>query len=447
MSDSQPAILGLEDLKGAVAQVLEEANRQGASSAEAAVSADQGLSVTARLGDVETLEYHKDQGVGVTVYFGKRKGTASTSDLRPAALREAVGAACRIARYTAEDSCAGLADPELMAGDYPDLDLDHPWEVTAEQAIEIAKACEDAARSQDERIVNSEGASVNTFRGTAVYGNSHGFLGGYTGTRHSLSCSVIGEQDGAMQRDYWYSVSRDNEHLESPETVGREAARRTVHRLGARRLTTRQVPVVFACDVARSVLGHFVGAVRGGALYRKASFLLDHLDQPVFPDFVRIHEQPHLKGALGSAPFDSEGVATRSRDLVGNGVLKSYVLDTYSGCKLGMQSTGNAGGTRNLTIDPGEHDLDGLLKYMDTGLFVTELIGHGINMVTGDYSRGAAGFWVEGGEVQFPVEEITIAGNLKDMFMNLAAVGNDVDTRGNILTGSLLIEGMTLAGE
>ena len=447
MTQTRGALRSRSELEAIVARVLAEARDQGASAAEAAVSVDSGLSVTVRLCEVETLEYHKDQGVGVTVYFGQRKGSASTSDLSEASLCEAVTAASRIARHTAEDPYAGLADASLMAQDYPELDLDHPWEVSAEEAIEIARACEDAARGQDDRITNSEGGTVNTFRGTSIYGNTHGFVGGYSATRHSLSCSVIGEQGGAMQRDYWYSVARDHAHLESPEDVGREAALRTVHRLGSKRLSTRQCPVVFAADVARSLLGHFVGAVRGGALYRKASFLLDHLDKPVFPDFVRIHEQPHLRGALGSAPFDNEGVATRDRDLVVDGVLKSYVLDSYSARRLGMQSTGNAGGTRNLTIDPGELDFPGLLREMGTGLLVTELIGHGVNNVTGDYSRGAAGFWVENGEIAYPVEEITIAGNLKDMFMGIRQVGTDVDRRGNIRTGSILIERMTVAGE
>ena len=447
MTETRGALRSITELESLVSQVLDEARKQGATSAEAAVSVDSGLSVTVRLGEVETVEYHKDQGVGITVYVGQRKGSASTSDLSPNSLREAAAAALRIARHTAEDPCAGLADAALMAGDYPDLDLDHPWSLTAEQAIDIARECEDAARAQDSRIVNSEGGSVSSVRGTAIYGNTHGFVGGYSSTRHSLSCSVIGQQGEGMQRDYWYSVARRHEDLESAEAVGREAARRTLHRLGARRLGTRQCPVVLTADIARSLLGHFVGAIRGGALYRKASFLLDHLGQPVFPGFVHIHEQPLLPGALGSAPFDGEGVATQNRDLVVDGVLQSYVLDSYSARKLGMQTTGNAGGTRNLTLDSGSLDLAGLLKTMGTGLLVTELIGHGVNTVTGDYSRGAAGFWIENGEVAFPVEEITVAGNLKQMFMDIREVGTDVDRRGNIRTGSILIEKMMIAGE
>jgi PmbA protein len=437
----------LDDLKGLAVQVLDEARRQGATSAEADVSIDSGLTATARLGDVETLEHHKDQGLAVTVYFDSRKGSSSTSDLRADALKETIRAACRIARYTAEDECAGLADAELMARDYPDLDLDYPWALTAEQAVDIAIACETAARGLDKRITNSEGATVTRLRGTSVYGNSHGFIGGYRATRHSLSCAVIGQQDGHMQRDYWYSVARDSTALDGPQTVGHIAAERTLRRLGARRLSTRQAPVIYEAGVARSLLQHFVSAISGGALYRKASFLLDHIGRPVFPSFVHIHEQPHLKGAIGSAPFDDEGVATRARDLVTEGVLQGYVLSSYSARRLGLKSTGNAGGVHNLIIDPGDQDLSGLMKLMGTGLLVTELIGHGINPVTGDYSRGVAGFWVEGGEIQYPVEEITIAGNLKDMFLRLLAIGNDVDKRGNIRSGSLLIERLMVAGE
>jgi len=444
--DSQPLPLDVADLERITQQALDDARQEGATSAEAVTSADTGLSTSVRLGEVETLEYHKDQGLGVTVYFGQRKGSASSSDLSPASIHEAVQAACRIARYTAEDEAAGLAAPELMAYGYPDLGLDHPWPISTEEAIERARACEAAARD-DARITNSEGASLSAFRGGVAYGNSYGFLGGYVGTRHSLSCAVVGEQDGAMQRDYWYSVARDAHDLESAEAVGRRAAERTTRRLGARRLATRQVPVLYAADVARSLLGHLVGAIRGSALYRRASFLVDARGESIFPEFVRIEEQPHLRGALGSAPFDNEGVATRERELVSDGVLQGYVLDSYSARKLGMQTTANAGGVHNLQIAPGDHDLDGLLTQMGEGLLVTELIGQGVNVVTGDYSRGAAGFWVENGQIQYPVEEITVAGNLEDMFKGLVAVGRDLDVRGNIRTGSWLIERMTVAGE
>ena len=445
--DTSPILPDQQVLAELVGQILDEARGQGASAAEAGVSMEAGLSATVRLGEVETLEYHRDRGLGVTVYFGQRKGSASTSDLDPKAVRETVRAACDIARYTSEDSCSGLADAALLATDIPDLDLYHPWSLDAERAIELARECEDTARSFDSRIDNSEGASVSSHQGLRMYGNSLGFVGGYPSTRHSLSCAVLGRLEDQMQRDYWYTVSRVPDDLEPAAEVGRKAAERTVRRLGGRRLSTRQVPVVFAAELASSLFGHLVGAVRGASLYRRSSFLLDHLGKPVFRPFVRVDEQPHRKRALGSAPFDNEGVATRDRDLIRDGVLQGYVLDSYSARKLGMQTTGNAGGVHNLTVEPGSHDLAGLLRQMDTGLLVTELMGQGINMVTGDYSRGAAGFWVEGGEIQYPVEEITVAGNLKDMFQQLAEVGNDVDRRGNIHTGSVLIESMTVAGE
>lgn len=435
------------ELEALVRIVLDEAKACGASAAEAGVSLEAGLSVTVRLGEVETLEYHRDRGAGVTVYFGRRKGSASTSDFAPQALRESVRAACDIARYTSEDDCAGLADAALMAQDIPDLDLCHPWAIDAAGGIEVAQRCEAAAREADARISNSEGATLSSHQGLRVYGNSHGFIAGYPSTRHSLSCSVIAGRDEQMQRDYWYSVARRHEDLESAEHIGRMAAERTLRRLDGRKLGTRQVPVIFAAEIATGLFRSFVSAVRGSSLYRKSSFLLDHLGKPVFPEFVHIHEQPHLRGALGSAPFDSEGVATSARDLITGGVLQGYVLDSYSARKLGMQTTGNAGGVHNLTIDPGALDADGLLREMGTGLLVTELMGQGVNLVTGDYSRGAAGFWVENGAIQYPVEEITIAGNLKDMFRNIVAIGTDVERRGNYRTGSVLVERMTVAGE
>ena len=435
------------ELESLVQQILDEAKRLGASASEAGVSLEAGLSITVRLGEVETLEYHRDRGVGVTVYFGQRKASASTSDFTPKAVRETVRAACDIARYTSEDDCAGLADTALMARDIPDLDLCHPWDVDATRAIEIAQRCEAAARTADERISNSEGATLSSHQGLRVYGNSHGFSGGYPSTRHSLSCSVIAGQDEQMQRDYWYTVARRHEEMEAAEQVGRIAAERTLRRLNGRKLGTRQVPVLFAAELATGLFRSFTGAIRGGSLYRKSSFLLDHLGKQVFPDFVHIHEQPHLRGALGSAPFDSEGVATRARDLVADGVLQGYVLDSYSARKLGMQTTGNAGGVHNLSVDSGALGFEALLREMNTGLLVTELMGQGVNMVTGDYSRGAAGFWVENGVIQYPVEEITIAGNLKDMFMAIVAIGNDIERRGNIRCGSVLIERMTVAGE
>ncbi|HWP01463.1 MAG TPA: metalloprotease PmbA [Methylococcus sp.] len=436
----------LAELKELTALCLAEAKRQGASAAEVGCSVEKGLSLTVRMGEVETVEHHRSQGLGVTVYFGQRKGSASTNDLSRQALVETVSAACHIARHAAEDPCAGLPDPDTLAREFPELDLYHPWELTAEQGIDLALACENEGRAQSGEITNSEGASLDTFEGLRVLGNSLGFLHGYATSRHSLACCLIGERDGSMQRDDWWTVARVPGELESPEQVGRKAAERTLRRLGARHLRTRCCPVLFAADVAASLLGHFVAAVRGGNLYRKSSFLLDRLGQSVFPAFLHIHEEPHLPRALGSAPYDAEGVATRPHDLVRNGVLESYVLSTYSARKLGMRTTGNAGGVHNLIVDPGDLDFAGLLRSMDTGLVVTELLGQGVNLVTGDYSRGAAGFWVEQGEIQYPVEEVTIAGNLASMYKGILAVGNDVDLRGNIRTGSILIESMTVAG-
>jgi PmbA protein len=433
-------------LAAVVEDALTAARRQGATAAEAGVSTSQGLSLSVRLGEVETVEHNRDKTLSISVYFGHKQGSASTSDLTPAAVNETVRAACTIARYTAEDEYAGLADAGRMASDIPDLDLYHPWSVDMDQAIELARRCEGVAREADPRITNSEGATVSSHEGVEVYGNSHGFLGAVASSRHSLSCSVIGQDASGMQRDYWYTVARDAAELEAPEAVGRRAAERTLRRLGGRKLSTRRAPVLYEASVARSLLGHFVGAVRGSALYRKASFLVDALGTPVFNEAVNLYERPHLKRALGSAPFDSEGVATADRDLVRGGVLEGYVLDAYSARKLGMQTTGNAGGVHNLCIDHGPNDLDGLLRQMGEGLLLTELIGFGVNNLTGDYSRGAAGFWVQNGEIQYPVEEITVAGNLKDMFRNIAAVGSDVDLRGNIRTGSILIPDMAIAG-
>jgi PmbA protein len=443
MNDMQERQTRLEQL---VDDLLSEAKRQGASAAEAGVSSDSGLSLTVRMGAPETIEHTRDNGLGVTVYFGHRKGSASTSDLSPQAVRETVKAACNFARYTSEDPCAGLADAELMATDLPDLDLYHPWDLAVDDAIDLATRCETAARDEDPRIVNSEGASLNTHSGLHVYGNTHGFIGGYPSSRHSLSCAVVGKEGESMQRDYWYSLSRLNGELDAPELVGRVAAERTLSRLGARPVPTQQAPVVIQADVAVGLLRTFIGAIRGSALYRKASFLLDHLGQPVFPEFVQIHEEPRLLRGLASAAYDNEGVATVERSYISDGVLQSYVLDSYAARKLGLQTTGNSGGVRNLRINSGSLDRAGLLRQMDRGLLVTELMGQGINMVTGDYSRGAAGYWVENGEIQYPVEEVTIAGNLKQMLMGLQAVGNDVERRSSVQTGSWLIDRMTIAG-
>ncbi len=437
----------IECNKDIVEDMLAEARRLGASAAEAGVSIETGLSVNVRLGEVETIEHNRDRGLGITVYFGQRKGSASTSDFSPQAIRESVRAACDIARYTEADEYAGLADKDQMATDIPDLDLYHHWDLSAEQAIEISGECEEAARSFDTRISNSEGAGVSSHDGFRVYGNSLGFMGMYPSSRHSLSVAVIGEHDNNMQRDSWYTVSRQPEKLQAAAEVGKEAAMRTVARLDARKISTCQVPVLFEAEVARGLLGHFVRAINGSAQYRKSSFLLDHLGKAVFPSRIRIDERPHLKAALGSTPFDSEGVTTRDRDLLAGGELQSYVLDSYSARRLGMQSTGNAGGTHNVFISHDDLNQTQLLKKMDRGILVTEVMGQGVNIVTGDYSRGATGFWVENGEIQYPIEEFTLASRLQDMYMNLVAVGNDLDMRGNLCTGSWLIEQMTVAGE
>lgn len=436
----------LDRLQASVEAILTEAARQGATAAEAGVSTRAGIEVSVRLGEVETIEHTRDNGLGVTVYFGHRKGSASTSDLSDAALRDAVAAACEIARHTEEDPCAALADANLMANAVPDLDLYHPWSLTADEAIELAVACEEAARSHDSRITNSEGASLSSHRGVQVYGNSHGFIGGYPSTRHGLSCAVIATAGEGMQRDYWWSSARAPEDLEGAAAVGRRAAERTLARLGARPIETREAPVLFQAEVAAGLLRHLIGAIQGVSLYRRASFLLDRLGEAIFPPFVQVYERPQLLRGLASAPFDGEGVATADKDLVKAGILNSYVLDSYSARKLGMATTGNAGGVRNLAVEMGELDRSGLLREMGTGLLVTELMGQGINLVTGDYSRGAAGLWIEGGEVQYPVEEITIAGNLKEMFAGLVAIGNDCDFPGSTRTGSWLIDHLTIAG-
>jgi PmbA protein len=402
--------------------------------------------VTVRLREVETLEYHRDQGLGLTVYFGQRKGSASTSDISIAAVEEAVRRACGLARYGEEDDCAGLADPARLAKDIPDLDLHHPWSLEPHQAIELATECEAAALDHDERIHNSEGATVSTSSGCRVYGNTNDFLAGYRDSSHSLSCAVLAEADGGMERDFEYTVSRNADDLLGPVVVGREAAVKAVKRLGATKLDTRKAPVLFPARLARGFFGHMLGAISGGSLYRKSTFLLDSLDTQVLADFVTIDEQPHLPAGLASSPFDGEGVATVDRRLVDAGVIKGYILGSYYARKLGMESTGNAGGIHNLSVSDTGHGFTDLLAQMDRGLLVTELIGHGVNPVTGDYSRGAVGFWVENGEIRFPVAEITMAGNLKDMYRNIVAIGNDVDLRGGIRTGSVLVEEMTIAG-
>lgn len=427
--------------------VLKHANSKGATACEVDVSEGFGQSVTVRCDEVETIEFNRDKGIGITVYSGQRKGYASTSDFSAQALRETVEAALNIARFTAEDDCAGLADAALMAKDCPDLDLYHPWALSVEEAIETARRCEQAAFDASPLVSNSEGASISTQQAHFVSANSLGFMGGYPTSRHYISCSVIAGEQDAMQRDDWYTTHRDAARLDNPQQVGRIAAERAAARLGGRKVKTGEFPVIFEAPLAGGLLGSLVHAASGGALYRKSSFLIDHLGKRVMPEFVQIAERPHIPCGLGSAAFDSDGVATRDRDIVTDGILQGYFLSTYTARKLGMQTTANAGGSHNLIIQPGQYDLDGLLAQMGRGLLVTELLGHGINYVTGDYSRGAAGYWVENGKIVHPVEEITIAGNLKTMLAGIVAVGNDVQIRGTKQTGSILVDRMTVAGE
>ena len=441
---SQPDQKALEQV---VERALALAKRGGATAAEAGVGVSTGLSVTVRLGEVETLEYQRDRSLGVTVYAGQRKGSASTANLEPAAVEETVRKALSIASFTADDEYAGLPAAELMAGHLPDLDLSHPWDLEAPAAVELARRCEAAGLAHDPRIRNSEGASVGTHRKLSVFGNSHGFVGGYPSTSHSVSCVVLGQDRDGMQRDYWYTAARDWRELEDVESVGRKAAVKAVGRLGAGKMTTRKAPVLFAPELARGLIGHFTGAIGGGAQYRRSSFLLDAKGQQVFPEAISLIERPHLRSALGSAPFDGEGVATRDRELVVNGVLDGYLLDSYSARKLGLVTTGNAGGVHNLVVQGHMLDPKTLLRKLGTGLLVTEMMGQGVNPVTGDYSRGAAGFWVENGEAVRPVHEITVAGNLRNMYLGVVALGDDVDTRGAIHCGSILIDEMTIAGD
>lgn len=437
----------LPGLREKVERIIEEARRQGASASEVSVSMEQGLSTTVRQGEVETVEFNRDQGFGITLYVGQSKGSASTTGSGDEAIRETVAAALAIARHASQDEFAGLADATLMARELPDLDLYHPWSITPEQAIEQALSCESAAFDFDARIRNADGTSLNTHQGCRAYGNSNGFIGGYCSTRHSLSCVMIAESEGQMQRDYFYDVNRIGEALIDPRTIGRRAAERAVRRLGARPIPTCEVPVLFAPELATGLFSHFIAAISGGNLYRKASYLEDALGQTLFPEWLSLDERPHIPRALGSASYDGDGLATYAKPFVENGRLISYVLSTYSGRKLGMPSTANAGGVHNLFVSHGEEDQAALLRRMGRGLLVTELMGQGLNLVTGDYSRGAGGYWVENGEIQFPVQEVTIAGNLRDIFRQIVAIGCDIETRGNVRTGSVLIERMMVAGK
>jgi PmbA protein len=424
------------------------ATGRGASGSEVEVSAAVGQSVTVRRGEVETVEYNRDKGMGITVYFGTRRGNASTSDLAPEAVQRTVEAACAIARHTAEDPGTGLPDAaRLYKGVPPDLDLFHPWGLGVEEAIEIAQRAEAAALAVDKRITNSEGATVAAYDTDFVLANSLGFLDGFANSKSSIGCGVVAEDKEGMQRDYWYTTHRDPARLDAAESVGRIAGERAIRRLGGRSIATLEAPVLFEANIAASLIAHFVSAASGSSLYRRSSFLLDRLETAVFSPAVRIVEDPHLPGELASSYYDAEGVATAKRVLVDRGILNGWFLSSYSARKLGLETTGNAGGNHNLLLEPGEHDLEALVRAMGRGLLVTELMGQGVNPVTGDYSRGAAGFWVEGGEIRFPVEEVTIAGNLVDMFKGIVAVGRDVLVRGSKHAGSILVDRMTIAGD
>ncbi len=448
---TDPLIEQMDEVKDRVTKVLELAKSLGADGAEVAMSRQQGLSVGTRLGEVENVEFTNDGALGITVYQQGRKGSASTADLSEKALSQAVEAAVNIAKYTSVDDCSGLADKELLAMQNKDLDLYHPKTLTTEQAIDIAKACEQSALESDTLITNSDGASLDCFSGFKVYGNSHGQIAAYPSSRHSLSCVVIAGSDDNMQRDYAYDVNRDFSMLESGISIGKKAAFEVISRLNPQKLSTMKVPVLFRADIANTIWGHFIAAISGGNLYRKSSFLLDALGKEVFPEFLSIQERPHILKALASSSFDSEGVSTTDRDIIIDGALQSYLLTSYSARKLGLTTTGHAGGIHNWLVNTknGQHsgDFDAMLKTLGTGLLVTELMGQGVNVVNGDYSRGAAGFWVENGEIAYPVSEITIAGKLQDMFKGIVAVGSDIDMHGSIRTGSILIDEIQVAGQ
>lgn len=437
----------VDNLKNIAIDILKQAKSLGASGAQVSLQKSTGFEVDVRLGEVETVTFNRDQALSIEVFLGQSKGAANSSDLTAENISAAVQIACDIAKVAQADPFAGLPDAKEMVQHYPDLDLYHPWEMDTAMAIEIAKACEDEGRSFDKRISNSDGANISTRQGCGVYANSHGFIGSCLTTKHGLSCSLIAQDGQDMQTDYWYTVARDAHMLQANKAVGEIAAQRAVNKLGAKRIKTGKYQVIYAAEIAGSLIGHFTAAISGGNLYRHASFLCDHLQQKIFPEFVHIHENPHIPGAIGSSPFDSEGLATRNQDFVQDGVLQSYILDTYSARKLNLKATGNTGGVHNLMIDTSDLSLESLLKEMGRGLYVTGVMGQGVNILTGDYSRGVTGFWVEEGIIQYPVHEITVASNLRDMFSHIIAIGNDIDRRSNILTGSILLDEMMIAGE
>ena len=437
-----------KNLLKAAKVALEDAAKQGATMAEVSIGQGQGMSVTVRKGEVETVEHNRDKSIGVTVFFGHKSGNASSTDFSESAIQASVASACNIARYTEEDEFNGLADKELMATQFPDLELYHPWSITMDEAIDLAGRCEAAAVDADSRISNTEGATVSSHDGVDLYANSHGFKGFSKGSRHSISCSVIAGEGENMQRDYWYDSRRKSQDIDEPEKIGLETAERTVRRLGAGKIKTGQYPVIFEPSVSSSLISHLNSAISGSSLYRKASFLLDKKGEQIFPSDINIYEQPFLKEASGSAAFDAEGVATRENRIVENGVLQQYLLSSYSARKLGLETTGNAGGVHNLCLDSTiDGGLEDMVKTLHTGIIITELIGFGVNNVTGDYSRGAFGFYVENGEIVRPVQEFTIAGNLIDIFHKISAVGNDIDKKRNIRCGSIMIDNLTVAGE
>lgn len=431
-----------------VRDAIAMAQSLGATQSEVGMASSIGFHVSVRMGEIDTLEFNRDKAIGITVYVNNRKGSASTTDIHPDSLRQTVEAAIHLAKLTEADPFSGLAESNEMANDLNDLKLYHPWNISVENAIELAKICEKSAFSMDNRIKNSEGASLNTSQSYRVYGNSHGFIGAYPSTRHSLSCTVIAQEDSTgMERDYDYTLSRNAHGLTAPETVGRLAAENAVKRLHARKVPTQKVPVIYHSKVASGFLGHFLAGISGGRLFRQSSFLQDSLGKKHFPDHIHIYERPHLLGELASANFDNDGVATTEKDFVRDGIVQNYVLSAYSSRKLKMPNTGNAGGVHNIRVSHTEDTLASLIKKMDRGLLITELMGPGVNLVTGDYSRGASGFWVENGEIQYPVHEVTVAGQLKNMFLNCVAIGNDIDIRHSVQTGSILIAEMTVAGD